>query len=297
MLFYKFESLKSHGFSLIFYFFCWTQNQVFSQNLHVFSVVQSKDASRPDRALDNEKINELSNSIASYANFTRYYYEFSDKESFTTLSIKQNIQKLKFSKCNQDAVWIHFSGYGRNDDESIYPALQMGETEIYLRDIIGIVRQKSPKLLMISIDSGNEKRPVKELSNQASDQNRNISIQESNSIKIIKPLITNPIPKEMGLFNQVENYNSLFKKFDGTKVLIFQSNSVGENALSNVADGSYGLYCLDKAFKEVINEKNSIADWMKVKEYYIKYLQSKTKNRQTPKVTIEVPLDKCKDDE
>lgn len=269
----------------------------FSQNLYVLSVVNTREVSRPDRELDADKINQISLDIAAYAGFTRHYYDFGETGAFNPIALKQSIQKIRLTPCNQDMIWVHFSGYGRNDEESIYPALQMGDSEIYLRDIIGIIRQKRPKILLISIDSGNEKRPAREFSNQASDQVNTKPDNSEQSVRIIKPIISNPIPKEMGQYHQVENYSRLFKKFDGTKVLVFQSNSIGENAISNAVDGSYGLYCLEKAVKESINNENQPADWMIIKENYIKYLTTKSKNRQTPKVTIEVPLDKCKGDE
>ncbi|WP_337040308.1 hypothetical protein [Emticicia sp. 17c] len=268
-----------------------------SQNLHVFSVVQSKEAARPDRLLDADRINDLSTDIAAYAGFTRYFYDLGEGDAFNPVTLKQTIQKLRFSVCNQDVVWIHFSGYGRNDDETIYPALKMGGSEIYLRDIIAMLRTKKPKIILISIDSGNEKKPAKEFSNQVSDQSTEVQVSGSPLVRIVKPLVSNPIPREMGAYHQLENYGRLFKNFEGTKVIIFQSNSIGENAISNVVDGSYGLFCLEKCLREAINNKDVSADWMTIKENYVKYVSGKSKNRQNPKVTIEVPLDKCKENE
>lgn len=288
--------MKKIAFLCLIFFF--NLKLIFAQNLHVFSIIQTSDTSRPDRVLDADRLNDMSTDIASLAGFSKYYYDFGDASTFSPSYIRQTLQKLRFAPCNQDVVWVHYSGYGRNDEETIYPALKIGESEMYLRDIIGILRQKKPKIILLTVDSGNERKEVKEFSNQVSDMDKTpISVNNVSGQRIVKPIVSNPIPKEVARYNKIENYNRLFKDFEGTKVLIFMSNSEGENAISNVLDGAFGLNSFEKVINETINSKEKQASWQSIKEDYIRVVKIKSKNRQTPKVTIEVPLDKCKDDE
>ncbi len=269
----------------------------FSQNLHVFSIIQTSDSNRPDRVLDADRLNEMSIEIASIVGFTRYYYDFGETTTFSPSYIRKTLQKVRFAPCNQDVVWLHYSGYGRNDYETIYPALQFGEIEMYLRDIIGILNQKKPKIMLLTIDSGNEKSNVKEFSNQKTDMVKTTIEKNLPIERTIKPLISNPIPQKITNYHKIENYNRLFKDFEGTKVLIFMSNSEGENALSNAIDGAYGLKCFEKALQEATNSNEKEASWVSIKEEYVRNVKNKTRNRQTPKVTIEVPLDKCNEND
>ncbi|RFS15579.1 caspase family protein [Emticicia sp. C21] len=234
---------------------------LFAQNLHFLSVINTDDYTRQDRRMDADNVNKMAGNIAQYMNLTKYTYNFSDSVDYNPTSVKLTLQSLNIAPCGDDIVWFHYSGLGGNYGESM-PTLQLFGGELEVKEIENTLRQKRPKLLLISIDCSNKPVRSKWIANQTDvGGSRSATIKKSPSA--IKPRVTITPSNEIPYFQIIENYNKLFKDFKGTKIVLLLSTLKDEDALSDSRKGSLWVQALNKAFSEITNNNTQKDIWDK----------------------------------
>lgn len=261
---------------------------LYSQSLHVFSVVESNDINRPDRLIDAQRIEKSSTLISKYLGLDKYLYNFGDNNAFSVNSFHATVRRLGKVSCTSDVIWFHFSGYGRNDGQSKWPVLKLTDGEIDPAEVISALQQKHPKLLLITIDAGNKRAETKAFSNQIGDEPGEAESAKVKKLKTtaISPQISLPTMREMPHFSLIENYERLFKQFDGMRVIILSSCSVGQNSISNTTVGSEWLMQFCKTLEQMTDEYTRSASWDKIHKQVLTEIQNKFKNKQIPQASI-----------
>jgi hypothetical protein len=266
-----------------------------SGNLHFFSVIESDAINRPDRAVDQLRLTERVAGIAAVLGQDCYTYDFGKTHSFSTTAVRQTLNNLKRVSCESDVIWFHFSGYGRNNGDSTWPVLQLTDGEIELTEIITNLKQKLPKLLIITVDSGNKHGEEKTLSNQTGDdasEEETLRLQKLKR-KAVSPVISLPELKEVPQFSLIENHERLFKRFDGLRTVILGSSSVGQNSAGSTTKGSLWLSQLCLILDQLKEEKTTISTWENAQKQITAKVQSTSKGAQNPQGSIKTTSIDC----
>jgi len=273
-------------------FFCFNismrlSGHVVAQNLHVFSVIESEDVSRPDRLIDADRLDKTSENVSKYLGLDRYTYDFGVNNAFSVSAVRATLQRVKKVSCSSDVIWFHFSGYGRNDGQSNLPVLKLTDGELELSEIITALQQKHPKLLLITIEAGNKRAEPKTFSNQAGEELTEAENTKLSRLKraAIAPKVNVPAMKQIPHFSLIENYERLFKKYEGIRIVTLSSCSVGQNSVSNTALGSAWFMELCKSLEQMTDAYTRSASWESIQNQTLTEIQSKFKG-QKPQATI-----------
>lgn len=266
-----------------------------AQNLHVFSVVESNDFNRADRLVDLDRVDKTAQRISQYVGLDQYYYNFGTNNAFSVAAIRSSLARLGKVSCSSDVIWFHFSGYGRNDGQSVWPVLKLTDGEIPLSEIVTILQQKRPKLLLITVEAGNKRADSKELSNQAGEEPDEAETYKQRNLKrsAISPKISTPVMLKIPHFSTIENYERLFKQYDGQKIVILGSCSVGQNSISNSTGGSEWLNRFSKVFEQMTGEQTLPVSWESINRQISTEIQDKFKGKQKPQASIKTISSDC----
>lgn len=266
-----------------------------TQSLHVFSMVDTKDFNRPDRNIDYDRIQETGKNIAKYIGLDYYAYNFGEEDAFSVNALRNTVRNLKNISCESDVIWFHFSGYGRNDKQSSLPVLKLIDGEISATEIIGNLQEKRPKMLLITLESGNKIAEPKQLSNQIEDE---IDAKEGEKLRRLKRSAL--LPKESILemktvpsATTMANYELLFKDFEGVKIVVMSSCDVGQTSNSNYTVGSEWLNQFSKAFEQLSKAGNTETSWENISKKINTSIQNKFKGKQSPQISIRNIAIKC----
>jgi Caspase domain len=270
-------------------------NTLKAQRLYVFSVIDTKDFNRPDRNIDYDRIQETGKNIAKYLGLDYYSYNFGEEDAFSVSAVKNTVRNLKNISCESDVIWFHFSGYGRNDNQSTLPVLKLIDGEISASEIMGNLQEKRPKMLLFTIEAGNKIAEPKQLSNQIEDE---VSASEGERLKRLKrsaiaPKETILEMKTMPSVNTINHYESLFKEFKGVKTVIMTSCDVGQTSNSNYTVGSEWLNQFSKTFEQLSKPEPIETSWEGISKKISTIIQSKFKGKQTPQSSIKNIAIKC----
>lgn len=259
-----------------------------AQSIHLLSVIETNDINRPDRSIDNERVEEIGKNIAQYVGLDYYSYNFGKKDAFSVSSVKATVQSLKNISCERDIIWFHFSGFGRNDGQSQLPIMKLTDGELSTSEIIAKLQAKKPKVLLITIEAGNKVAESKEITNQEGDEVDKIT---ANKLKTLKRIAITPkesllTMKTIPSAGIISNYERLFKDFEGVQIIVLSSCKVGQNSVSNYSIGSEWLFQLDKKLEQTTKNENVEASWEIITKKIYDHFRNKAEPKQLPQMSI-----------
>jgi Caspase domain len=259
-----------------------------AQSIHVLSVIETNDINRPDRMIDQERVQEISKNIAQYVGLDYYSYNFGAKDAFSISSVKSTIQNLKNISCERDVIWFHFSGFGRNDGQSQFPIMKLTDGELSTNEIIATLQAKRPKVLLVTIEAGNKVAEPKEITNQEGDEVDKVTANKLKTLKraAIMPKESFAAMKTVPSPVIISNYERLFKDFEGVQIVVLSSCKVGQNSISNYSVGSEWLAQLDKKLGQITQNENTAASWESLTKKVYDHFKNKADAKQLPQMSI-----------
>ena len=145
-------------FCVLLGLFMFGGGRVVAQHLYVFSVVETSLAKRPDRALDAERLRSFTYEVAKYGNYTHHWFDFGKGGLFTPQTVKATLAAFKPQSAEEDVVWLHYAGQGYSDGPKAWPTLQLNGGDVPLRELLTLLRAKSVRTLLVTVDCGNRPR-------------------------------------------------------------------------------------------------------------------------------------------
>ncbi len=255
------------------------QQQVRAQHLYVFSVVEPSLAGRPDRTGDVRKLQKLTDEVARCGNYTKHWYDFGDSAAFTGQTVLKTLESFIPQSEETAIVWFHYAGQGYSDGPKAWPTLQLNGGDVPLRDILAVLRSKTARTVLVTVDTGNRPRlssPILPTDGQTGSTNL------PGSLSVI-PQQTNPsqtnLPPQK---NAVDAYRHLFRAANVQQLIVMASASRGQWAYRSSKQGSVWLDALINAFALVVRKQAAEQTWKHVQETVVQITQQRTRQRQTP---------------
>jgi len=270
--------------------FFWPASQAAGQRLYFLSAVNTDNYYRPDRVADAENINKIAGNISKYLNMEKYTYDFGDSINYNPETVKLTLKSLPVIPCSNDIVWFHYSGSGGNYGDGEGPVMRLFGGDLEVKEVERILAAKNPKLLLITIDAGNKTLPNETISDN--DQYRPVKKRP----EPLKPRVSFISSEGIIHYQVLENYDALFRSFEGARTITIVSSSKGEDAYSDKHKGSYWVQAFDKSFGEIVNGKTGKDAWKEtIYPRLNNHLGKLSKNMQHSRIYVSSHL-KCEEE-